>query len=349
MNAKYVNSIPLNRVEQEFARNGVNISRQVMADWVIKCARRYFLPVYERMGEKLLEFPVNQSDETPVDVIKDGRAAGSKSYMWVHRSGEFYTDCPIVLYEYQKTRNSGHPKAFYKDYKGILMTDGLEQYHKIARELDGLVNANCWAHARRSFADAVKAIGKNNDPAAKQSTAYQALARIAAIYKLEGALKDLPAEERLRERQSSIKPLVDEYFAWAKERLADTTCLPKGKTAEGLRYSVNQEEYLRVFLTNGDVPIDNSASERSIRAFTIGRKNWMFVYSIKGAEASAVIYSITETARQNDLNPYYYLKHLLEQLPLRMDVDGNISPSDVDDLLPWSDSLPDKCHKVHRC
>lgn len=348
MNAKYVNSIPLNRIEQEFARNGVNISRQVMAGWVIKCAKRYLIPVYERLKEKLLELPVNQSDETPVEVIKDGRAAGSKSYMWIHRSGEFYTDNPIVLYEYQKTRNSEHPKAFYKDYKGILMTDGLEQYHKIARELDGLINANCWAHARRSFADAVKAIGKDNGQAAKLSTAYQALTRIAAIYKLEGTLKDLPARERLRERQSSIKPLVDEYFAWAKERLADTTCLPKGKTAEGLRYSINQEEYLRVFLTDGDVPIDNSAAERSIRPFTIGRKNWVFVYSIKGAEASAVVYSITETAKQNDLNPYYYLKYLLEQLPLRMDVDGNISSSDVDDLLPWSGSLPDKCHKVHR-
>lgn len=348
MNAKYVNSISINRIEQEFSRNGLTLSRQVMAGWVIKCSERYFSAFYERLKQILLSLPVSQADETPVEVIKDGRPAGSRSYMWVHRSGELYRERPVVLYEYQKTRNSSHPIEFYKDYKGVLMTDGLEQYHKAARDLDGLTNANCWAHARRSFADAIKAAGKDNDKAAKLSTAYQALTRIAAIYKLEGTLKDLPAEERLRERQASIKPLVDEYFAWAKERLADTTCLPKGKTAEGLRYSVNQEEYLRVFLTNGDVPIDNSASERSIRPFTVGRKNWVFIYSVKGAEASAVVYSITETAKLNGLNPYYYLKYLLEELPNRTDIDGHVSPSDLDDLLPWSDSLPEKCHKPNR-
>ncbi len=348
MNAKYVNSVPLNRIEQEFSRNGLSLSRQVMADWVIKCSQRYFSPFYERLRGKLLELPVTQSDETPVEVVKDGRAAGAKSYMWVHRSGEFYKDRPIVLYEYQKTRSSDHPKEFYKDYRGILVTDGLEQYHKMAREMDGLANANCWAHARRSFADAVKAFGKGNDEAARLSTAYQALTRIAAIYKLEGTLKGLTAEERLRERQASVKPLVDEYFAWVKERLADTTCIPKGKTAQGLNYSINQEEYLRVFLTNGDVPIDNSASERSIKPFTVGRKNWVLIFSVKGAEASAVIYSITETAKQNNLNPYYYLKYLLEEIPQRADVDGKISPTDLDDLLPWSENLPAKCHKSHR-
>ena len=348
MNAKYVNSMPINRIEQEFSSNGVNISKQVMAGWMIKCSERYFSPVYERMKEILLEYLVNQADETPVQVIKDGRPAGSQSYMWVHRSGEFYKEQPIVLYEYQKTRSSSHPREFYRDYKGILLTDALEQYHKIAREIDGLTNANCWTHARRFFANAVKAIGKNNDRAAKLSIAYQALSRIGAIYNLENPLKDLSAEDRLKERQTSIKPLVDEYFAWVKERLADTTSLPKGETAKGLQYSVNNEEYLRVFLINGDVPIDNSASERSIRPFTVGRKNWLFSYSVSGAEASAVIYSITETARLNDLNVYYYLKYLLEELPQRTDVDGNISPSDVNDLLPWSKTLPENCHKVHR-
>lgn len=142
INAKYVNSIPLNRIEQEFQRNGVNLSRQTMANWVIQCANKYFIPVYDRLHEKLMEYHVTQADETPVEIIHDDRPAGSKSYMWVHRSGEHYTEHPIVLYEYQKTRHSDHPKEFYKNYKGILMTDGLEQYHKISRELDGLTNAN---------------------------------------------------------------------------------------------------------------------------------------------------------------------------------------------------------------
>lgn len=229
MNAKYVNAVPLYRIEQEFKRDGLNLSRQTMADWVIKCSQRYLYPVWECMKSCLLKLPVTQADETTVEVVKDGRSAGTKSYMWVHRSGEFYREKPIVLYEYQKTRSSEHPKEFYKNYNGVLVTDALEQYHKTARELDGVTNANCWAHARRSFADAVKAIGKNNEQAAKQSIAYQALTRIAAIYKLEGTLKDLSAENRLRQRQSSLKPLVDEYFAWAKACLTDTACLQKGK------------------------------------------------------------------------------------------------------------------------
>jgi transposase len=348
INAKYVNSIPLNRIEQEFQRNGVNISRQTMANWVIQCANKYLVPMYDYLHDKLMKYHVTQADETPVEIIHDDRPAGSKSYMWVHRSGEFYTEQPIVLYEYQKTRHSDHPKEFYKNYNGILMTDGLEQYHKISRELAGLINANCWAHARRDYSDAVKAIGKTDEKAIKQSVAYQALARIATIYKLEDTLKSLSSEKRLQERKTSIKPLVEEYFAWVKERLSDTSCIPKGATAKGLNYSVNQEEYLKVFLTDGDVPIDNSASERSIRTFCIGKKNWVIINTIKGAQASAVMYSISETAKLNNLNPYYYFMHLLEMIPNFMDDQGNIETSKLDTLLPWSKVLPVKCYKPRR-
>jgi len=348
MNAKYVNSLPLYRIEQEFRRNGVNISRQNMANWMINCAMRYLALMWDYLKVILLELSVIQADETPVQVINDDRAAGSNSFMWVHRSGEMYREQQIALYEYQKTRNSVHPKEFYKDFEGILVTDGLEQYHKLDRELDGLTNANCWAHARRDYSDAIKAIGKSNTTAIKQSIAYQALTRIGTIYKLEGTLKDLTADERLRERKSTISPLVEEYFTWVKERLADSSCLPKGKTAEGLKYSVNQEEYLKVFLTNGDVPIDNSASERSIRTFCIGKKNWVLIDSIKGAQASAIIYSISETAKLNQLNPYYYFEHLLREIPKHIDDDGNIETAILDQLLPWSEELPDKCRKPRR-
>lgn len=348
LNAKYVTSMPLYRIEQEFERNGINISRQTMANWVIGCSTQYFAPLWERLKEKLLEYPVTQADETPVEVIQDGREAGSKSYMWVHRTGEFYTDQPLVLYEYQKTRSSEHPKDFYRGYKGVLMTDGLSQYHKICKELEGVTNANCWAHARRDYADAIKAMGKADDAAIKQSVAYQALARIASIYKQEEGLKSLSSEERLKARQSSIKPLVEEYFAWVKERLADTSCLPKGKTAAGLKYSVNQEQYLKVFLTNGDVPIDNSASERSIRTFCIGRNNWVLINSLKGARASAVIYSIAETAKLNHLNPYNYFRYLLEELPKLLNDDGTVDPHELDPLMPWSKNLPARCYKQRR-
>ena len=292
---------------------------------------------------------VNQCDETPLEVIHDGRPAGSQSYMWVHITGELSPVPKIIVYEYQKTRHSDHPKEYYKNFNGILMTDGLEQYHKIARELDGVVNANCFSHARRHFANVIKAIGKGSQEAIKSSVAYKALVRIGAIYDLEGALKNLSPEERLKERQSSVRPLVEEYFAWVKKVLTDTKVLPKGETAKGLNYSMNQEEYLKVFLTDGEVPIDDSASERALRNFTIGRKNWVTMNTIRGAQASAVIYSITETARANNLNVYYYIRHLLTELPQLIDMYGkNIKQSALEPLMPWSETLPADCYSKRR-
>ena len=268
--------------------------------------------------------------------------------MWVHLTGELSPVPKIIVYEYQKTRHSDHPKEYYKDFNGILMTDGLEQYHKLAREREGLINANCLAHARRHYANAIKAMGKGNPEAVKASVAYKALVQIGAIYELEGALKDLSPEERLKERQTSIKPLIEAYFTWVKEILASGTVLPKTETAKGLQYSVNQEEYLKVFLTDGEVPIDDSASERALRNFTIGRKNWVTINTVRGAQASAIIYSITETARANNLNVYYYIKHLLTELPQLIDKNGNIEQSLLESLMPWSKSLPADCYSKRR-
>lgn len=357
MNTKYVNSNPLYRIENEFDRNGVHISRQTMANWVIRCSKQYFEPFIERLRQELLKRDVNQADETPVQVINDNDpddpndrkgSPGHKNFMWVHRSGELDKEPPIVLYEYQRTRHHRYPLEYYSGYKGVLMTDGLQQYHLLEKELEGLTSANCWAHARRDYADAIKAAAKKNPETVKNSVAYQALARIGTIYKIEKPLRDLTPEERLKERQLTIGPLVDEYFTWIKKIRESGTVLPKGKASDGINYSINQEKYLRVFLTNGKVPIDNSASERSIRTFCIGKKNWVFINSIKGAKASAAVYSICETAKLNNLNPYYYLDHLLTELPKLCDDDGNIDTAKLDPLLPWADELPAKCHKPRR-
>ena len=179
----------------------------------------------------------------------------------------------------------------------------------------------------------------------KTSTAHQALELIGAIFNEDGKLRELSGEERLRERQIRVRPLVEAYFSWVREQLSDQRHLPKGKTAEGLRYSLNQETYLKVFLENGDVPMDNSASERSIRSFCIGRNNWVLINSIKGAQASATIYSLSETAKLNGLNVYEYFKKLLSELPNRKDEDGNIDPSTLADLLPWSETIQNECRK----
>ena len=328
-----------------------------MANWTVSISEKYFSAFVKRLEEEQKKEKVLQCDETPVQVIHDNDpndpndkkgAAGHKNFMWVHRSGEFNKDTPTILYEYQRGRKHEAPLEYYRDFNGILVTDSLGQYHKIEVLLPGLTNANCWAHARRDFADAIKAIGKGNEKAIRTSVAYQALARIKTIYKLEGTLSHMTAEERLQERQKSVKPLVDEYFTWVKERLADTSVLPKGKTAEGLNYSVNQEKYLRVFLTNGDVPIDNSACERSIRPFCLGKKNWMFINTTRGAHASAKVYSICETAKANGLNVYRYLEYILTELPKLAGKDGNIDTTKLDHLLPWSDELPAQCHKPRR-
>ena len=348
INAKYVNSNPLDRIARDFQENGLNLSKQTMSNWTVWSAERYFLPLYEWMKKRQLKAHVNQCDETPLEVIHDGRPAGSKSYMWVHLTGELSPVPKIIIYEYQKTRHSDHPKEYYKDFTGFLMTDGLEQYHKLERDLEGVTNANCMAHARRHFSNAIKALGKGNQKAVRSSIAYKALVRIGAIYDLEGALKDLTPEERFKERQASIKPLVEEFFAWIRETLADQKVLPKGETAKGLNYCLNQEKYLKVFLTDGEVPIDDSASERALRNFTIGRKNWVTINTVRGAQASAIIYSLTETARANNLNVYYYVRHLLTELPQLIYANGKIDESRLEPLMPWSKTLPADCYSK-RC
>ena len=154
------------------------------------------------------------------------------------------------------------------------------------------------------------------------------------------------------ERRKRIKPLVDEYFKWVKSVLANRNLLLKGKTAKGLNYSVNQEKYLRVFLENGDVPLHNSASEQCIRTFCVGKKNWVLIDSIKGAQASAVIYSLSETAKLNNLNPYYYFDYLLSELPKYLTYNAKTDTVDtskldeatLEELLPWSPQAKAKCY-----
>lgn len=348
LNVKYINSSALHRIEQEFERNGVNISRQTMSNWIIKCSQKYFVPFVERMKQELLSLPVTQADETPTQVIADSDRPNTKCYMWVYRSGEFYKERPIVIYEYQKGRDHQKPLDFYKDYNGILVTDSLQQYHLVEQKLPGVTNANCWAHARRDFADAVKAADKNNPNVVRQSVAYQALEKIAAFYNADTERKELSSKERLQFRQETIKPQVEDFFAWVKQQVTECKVLPKSKTGEGLNYIINQEKYLKVFLENGDVPMDNSASERSIRTFCLGKKNWMFHNTANGASSSALVYSISETAKLNNLRPYYYFKYILTELPKLCDEKGNIDPAKLDYLMPWSATLPEECRKPRR-
>ena len=336
MNGKYVNAVPLYRLEQEFTRYGLAINRQMMANWMIRLAEEYLGVLYDFLHQKLYDYHVIQADETPVLVNRDGRKAGSQSYMWVYRSGHLYRDQQIVLYEYQRTRNASHPREFLRDYSGICVTDGYQVYHTVEKQLEDLTIAGCWVHARRRFEEALHLIKKDLQ---KKSNLYLVMKQIQAIYREEGKLQELTSEERLRQRQLIIKPLVDALFVYLKSNHQDVAV---GKPREAYDYILNQEKYLRVFLTDGDVPMDNNASERAIRGFCIGKKNWQVIDTINGAKSSAIIYSIAETAKANNLKPYEYFEYLLRELPEHME---DTDQSFLEKLLPWSAELPEYIRK----
>ena len=330
INGKYVNAVPLYRLEQEFQRYGLQITRQNMANWCIRLAEEYLSILYDYLHKELYFYHVIQADETPVLVNHDGRKAGSKSWMWVYRSGHLYQKRQIVLYEYQQTRNASHPREFLKGYDGICVTDGYQVYHTLEKELEELTIAGCWVHCRRRFDEALKLVPKSCQ---KESNAFLLMKQIQAIYREEGKLKDLSSDERLKQRQAVIKPLVDAFFAYLKT----INVSKKDKFGDAVGYALNQEKYLRVFLTDGDVPIDNNASERAIRGFCIGKKNWQMIDTIHGAKSSAIIYSIVETAKANNLKPFDYVQYLLEEIPKHM---NDKDCSFLEDLLPWSEKLP---------
>lgn len=337
MNGKYVNAVPLYRLEQEFSRYGLTITRQNMANWMIRLGESYLAVLYDYLHQELYNYHVIQADETPVLVNRDGRSAGTKSYMWVYRSGHLYTDKQIVLYDYHKTRNCSHPRKFLCNYSGICVTDGYQVYHTIEKEREDLQIAGCWVHARRKFDEALTVIPKAHR---NKSDAFLVIKQIQAIYREEGKLNELSSKERLMQRQLVIKPLVDALFAYLKKM--EPTVPTSGQLRKAYTYILNQEKYLRVFLEDGEVPIDNNASERAIRGFCIGKKNWQMIDTINGAHSSAIIYSIAETAKANNLKPYDYFVYLLEEIPKHMEQKDRTF---LEDLLPWSKKLPEGIRK----
>ena len=340
MNAKYTNAIPLYRIAQDFEQSDMILGRATMANWVIRCSERYLSLVYDRLQKHLRSQTIIQADETTCQVTKDGRPSDAKSYMFVYRTSEHCKEKPVILYQYGKTRSKSNIQKFLTGFSGTLISDAFSGYKSLDRNDENIHSAFCWAHARRDYADALKALKGEDKNYAHETVANKALVQIAAIYKAEEALKDLTAEERYSRRQREVKPLVEAYFAWVHEQ--DPATILSQKTRDGLNYSMNQEKYLKIFLEDGNIPIDNSATERAIRPFTIGRANWHIIDTVHGAEASATIYSLVETAKANNLKIYEYLKHLLTEIPKHME---DTSMDFLEDLLPWSEKLPEECRK----
>ena len=336
-NAKYVNAVPLNRLSEEFLRHDVNIPRQDMAGWMIRLSEYYLGPVHERMKREILESRYVHCDETPFVMPEH-----SKEYMWVFHSPGGKNRHPLLLYEYLGGRNGKVIQEYLTGYRGTLVTDGYQPYHSLMKNSEEIRVSGCWSHVRRRFAEIVKTAKKEAELTPAQKTAAEAVQRIDAMYHLDNQYKGSSEEERLNQRQQSVKPLVDAYFAWIKTLLQKP--IGSTKLRDAINYSVNQEKYLRVFLSDPELPLDNNDAERSIRSFCVGKHSWHIVDSVKGAKASAMLYSIAESAKANDLKPYDYFVYLLSEL--MQHPRGDVPEEVLDGLMPWSAELPDRCRKL---
>jgi transposase len=304
---------------------GVELSRQTMANWMIQGSNRWLWPLYERMRQHLLQKEILHADETTLQVLE---AANSTSYMWLYRTGR--DGPPIVLYDYQSSRASKHPARFLETFKGYLHVDGYAGYNG----LSDIRLVGCWAHARRKFDEALKAVPtKETTPTA----AREGLEFCNKLFAIERELHNVTPKERYEERLVKSQPVVEVFSAWLKYQTPRV--LPKSALGQAIQYCRNQWPKLTVFLEDGRLELDNNRSERSIKPFVIGRKNWLFANTTRGAKASATIYSVVETAKENGLNPFAYLSYLFEQLP-NVDLQN---PAVIDSLLPWSASLPEGC------
>jgi transposase len=325
MTMKFVDGVPLYRQEQHYARLGIDLSRGVLSNWMIKGSEWLDL-IYGRLKQKLLEQDILHADETTLQVLKEpGRAAESQSYMWLYRTG--CVGPPIVLYEYQPSRSGEHPKRFLAGFKGYLHADGYAGYH----DIPGVTLCGCWAHFRRKADETLK--GLPVKLRGSGSKAQELLDRINRLFAIERELKQSTPEERLNVRNIKSRPIVEELRKWLDDIAPDV--LPKSLFGTAVHYGRQQWPNLIRFLEDGRIEMDNNRSERAIKPFVIGRKNWLFCNTPKGAHASALIYSIIESAKESRLNPYTYLNYLFERLP---NLDSR-NDEVLDQLLPWNVNL----------
>lgn len=287
-----------------------------MARWIIQVSEQC-APLYGALKEHLLEQVVVQADKTPLNVLKEDK----QCYMWLYCSGADSPDAAlpnvkhIVLYDYQNSRARSCPVAFLGNYDGYLQTDGYGAYDGLHR----VTNVGCFAHARRKFMDAKKLQGKG-----KSGKADKALAKIQKLYGIESRLKGESAEKRRAERQTDAKPILDELYEW----MTTQKVLESSPLGKAIKYTLGQWPKLIRYIDDGHLSIDNNRAERAIKPLVIGRKNWLFSTNPNGAEASAMLYSIVETAKANGLILYNYMVKCMQEL-------AKAEP-DIDALLPWN-------------
>ena len=305
---KFCDHLPFYRQEARFERIGIHISRQDMSNWTIAAAKR-LSPLIELMHREIRSGPVVQIDETTVQVLDEpGRANTTKSYMWLARGGP--PPASVVLYSYRPTRGSEFPRHFLDGYRGYLQTDGYEVYDRVTETMPEVIHVGCWAHVRRKFFEASKATKKTG-------AAEQALSIIGKLYHAESRLRATAADDPasfLTKRRQAVQPLLTKFKSWLDEKAA--AVVPSTLLGKAVGYAIAQWPKLVRYLDCAELTPDTNAAENAIRPFVLGRKNWLFSGSPRGAESSCAIYSLIQTAKQSGFNPFAYLHYLFTQVPL---------------------------------
>ena len=336
MYQKFAMGIPLNRQESDFYRMGLILPRAKMAYWIIRCSDMYLLPIYELIHEELLKCDILHMDETRIQVNKEeGKKASSQSWMWVIQSGA-NESIKATFFHYSCTRGSSVPQKLLNEFTGYLITDAYIGYEKV----ENIKRSLCWAHCRRYFVESIPLDTKGKEiPGSKGAEGRE---YINLLFKLEEEMKDLPNEERKEKRQEASKAILEAFWSWVEK----TSQIPttNEKLTKALGYVQNQRKYLETFLKDGRLAISNNLCESHIRPFATARRAWLFADTPKGATANAILYTIVETAKANQLNIYEYLKHLLTVMS---NTDYKNHPEQLRTYLPWAKELPEECRLVH--
>ena len=319
--SKFLDALPLYRQEKIFERLGAALSRTTMARWVIQAAT-LIQPLLNLMNDELISYDLLAIDETSVQVLKEtDKAPTSTSYMFVRQGGP--PDKPVVLYDYSPSKAQGVVDHLLAGFNGHLQSDGYAAYGNYAASNAGVIAVGCWAHARRKFKEATLVQGK------KTGAAMQGLSYINALYRIEHKFTaDTRAEKRHEIRQQEALPLLEKIRSWLDKSIPRVP--EKSKTGAALNYLNNQWDALIAYANDGRLSIDNNRTENAIRPFVIGRKNWLFSDTPKGATASATLYSLIESAKVNHLEPYRYLRHVFKELPKAETIEH------YEALLPWN-------------
>jgi len=330
MYQKYVNHVPLYRQEKDWQNLGMEIKRSTLSNWIIKTSEEWLSKVVVRLHEKLLEEKYLHADESPLQVLgEEGKSNTSKSYMWVYSTTR-NSDKQIRLFDYRPGRAGANAAEFLDGFSGYLHTDAYKGYEKVRN----VTRCLCWSHNRRYFADALPKDLKSEEATLPR----QGIAYCNELFKIEEKLRDLSPEDRKTQRLKLEKPLLEAYWSWVDLNIS--TVLAKSKIGQAFQYAQNQKIGLMNYLEDGHCEISNNIAENSIRPFTVGRRNWLFSGSPEGATASAIVYSLVETAKANELNPYKYLNVLLRGLPK---FSSHNKMELLDSLLPWDPKIKKAC------